>query len=399
MIEYIIIALEVLRNNKVRSILTTLGIIIGVSSVVTVLSLGEGLTKTVEAQFEPTIAMISYDWSKLGSYLDYTLAKDVNMLKEVFDDRVEGASKVLKGGERYITNRTRNGASAYLRYATEDTLITENEKLIRGRDFNDYDRYLVKRVVIIPSSVAIELFGRDDVLGENIILWRENYTIIGVLEDKFDPLRILGGQGALPLFYITDAVLNEEIGSGPEHGGDQPIKVKIKESEDLDMVMTDMVDFLKQIKNSEAYIYSSVMMDMEATNETLRLITLTVTSIAGISLLVGCIGIINIMLVSVTERTMEIGIRKAIGAKDKHIMFQFIIEAVIVSLIGGVIGIALGIIGSYTLLNYMGMLGTISLEAIIISTISSILVGLISGIYPAKKAAKLDPIVALGHEL
>lgn len=399
MIEYIIIALEVLRNNKVRSILTTLGIIIGVSSVVTIVSLGEGLTKTVEAQFEPTIAMIDYDWPKLGSYLDYTLAKDVNMLKEVFDDRVEGASKVLKGGEKYITNRTRNGASAYLRYATEDTLITENEKLIRGRDFNDYDRYLVKRVVIIPSSVAIELFGRDDVLGENIILWRENYTIIGVLEDKFDPLRILGGQGALPLFYITDAVLNEEIGSGPEHGGDQPIKVKIKESEDLDMVMTDMVDFLKQIKNSKAYIYSSVMMDMEATNETLRLITITITSIAGISLLVGCIGIINIMLVSVTERTREIGVRKAIGAMDKHIMYQFIIEAVIVSLIGGLIGIALGIIGSYTLLNYMGMLGTISLEAIVISTISSVLVGLISGIYPARKAAKLDPIVALGYEV
>lgn len=397
MIEYIIIALEVFRNNKVRSILTTLGIIIGVSSVVTIVSLGEGMTKTVEAQFEPTIAMIDYDWPKLGSYLDYTLTKDVNMLKEVFDDRVEGASKVLKEGERYITNRTGNGASAYLRYATKDTLITENEKLIRGRDFNDYDRYLVKRVVIIPSSIAIELFGIDDVLGENIFFGRESYTIIGVLKDKFDPLRILGIQGSLPLFYITDAVMNEKI--GPTHGSDQPIKVKIKESEDLDMVMTDMVDFLKQIKNSEAYIYSSVIMDMEASNETLRLIMMTVTSIAGISLLVGCIGIINIMLVSVTERTREIGIRKAIGAKDKHIMFQFIIEAVIVSLIGGVIGIALGIIGSYTLLNYMGMLGTISLEAIIISTISSILVGLISGIYPARKAAKLDPIVALGHEL
>ena len=397
MIEYIIIALEVFKNNKVRSILTTLGIIIGVSSVVTIVSLGEGMTKTVEAQFEPTIAMIDYDWPKLGSYLDYTLAKDVNMLKEVFDDRVEGASKVLKGGERYITNRTGNGASAYLRYATEDTLITENEKLIRGRNFNDYDRYLVKRVVIIPSSIAIELFGIDDVLGENIFFGRESYTIIGVLKDRFDPLRILGIQGSLPLFYITDAVMNEKI--GPTHGSDQPIKVKIKESEDLDMVMTDMVDFLKQIKNSEAYIYSSVMMDMEATNETLRLIMMTVTSIAGISLLVGCIGIINIMLVSVTERTREIGIRKAIGAKDKHIMYQFIIEAVIVSLIGGLIGIALGIIGSYTLLNYMGMLGTISLEAIIISTISSILVGLISGIYPARKAAKLDPIVALGHEL
>ena len=397
MIEYIIIALEVFRNNKVRSILTTLGIIIGVSSVVTIVSLGEGMTKTVEAQFEPTIAMIDYDWPKLGSYLDYTLTKDVNMLKEVFDDRVEGASKVLKEGERYITNRTRNGASAYLRYATEDTLITENEKLIRGRDFNDYDRYLVKRVVIIPSSIAIELFGIDDVLGENIFFGRENYTIIGVLKDRFDPLRILGIQGSLPLFYITDAVMNEKI--GPTHGSDQPIKVKIKESEDLDMVMTDMVDFLKQIKNSEAYIYSSVMMDMEATNETLRLIMMTVTSIAGISLLVGCIGIINIMLVSVTERTREIGIRKAIGAKDKHIMYQFIIEAVIVSLIGGLIGIALGIIGSYTLLNYMGMLGTISLEAIVISTIGSVLVGLISGIYPARKAAKLDPIVALGHEL
>ena len=397
MIEYIIIALEVFRNNKVRSILTTLGIIIGVSSVVTIVSLGEGMTKTVEAQFEPTIAMIDYDWPKLGSYLDYTLTKDVNMLKEVFEDRVEGASKVLKEGERYITNRTGNGASAYLRYATKDTLITENEKLIRGRDFNDYDRYLVKRVVIIPSSIAIELFGIDDVLGENIFFGRESYTIIGVLKDKFDPLRILGIQGSLPLFYITDAVMNEKI--GPTHGSDQPIKVKIKESEDLDMVMTDMVDFLKQIKNSEAYIYSSVMMDMEATNETLRLIMMTVTSIAAISLLVGCIGIINIMLVSVTERTREIGIRKAIGAKDKHIMFQFIIEAVIVSLIGGVIGIALGIIGSYTLLNYMGMLGTISLEAIIISTISSILVGLISGIYPARKAAKLNPIVALGHEL
>ena len=190
MFEYIITAYEVLKNNKLRSILTTLGIIIGVGSVVIIISLGDGMAKTIEAQYQPTLAMIDYNAGRIDSYYDYLNDDDIDLLKKTFGDRIKGIAKQYIGGQSLISSKNGNNVSGYLMYAARDTLLTEDERIILGRDFNEQDRYLVKKVTIISSRLAIQLFGTENVLGESITFMNEPYTIIGVIEDNYNPLKI-----------------------------------------------------------------------------------------------------------------------------------------------------------------------------------------------------------------
>ena len=375
-----------LRGNKLRSFLTALGIIIGVGAVIAMISIGQGASKDISDRI-----------SGMGSNLIIVSPLRGSSLKP--EDAAELLERVptITHAVPSVTFSTTakwqsNTYSTSIEGTNPDFPAVRNIKIANGRFFNEEESKSRTKVAIIGQTVVTELFGEGSrPLGEKILIKGQSFTVLGILEKKGSSM----GRDSDDTILIPVTVAQRL--SGSQQVGSLYLKAKGVEEAKLAVAQITAIYDQKFRRENSMRVTSQDEL-LETVNTTTRTFTFMLGAIAGISLLVGGIGIMNIMLVSVTERTREIGIRKALGAKRKHIMAQFIIESIFLSISGGLLGIALGIGLSKAVSNLAQWTTVLSPAAILVSFLFALGVGLFFGVYPAYKAAHLDPIVALRHE-
>ena len=397
------IAIDGLKANKLRSFLTMLGIIIGVGAVIAMVSIGFGVRDKIQKSI-----------ASLGSNLIIVLPGGVTQSgARIYSG--SGTKLTLEDSQaiaKYIDNVSYVAPSVSKQYqlvynnqnwisnvegTTPEFLSVRNFELQSGNFFSSKEIDSKAKVAVLGKTVADNLFIESDPIGATIRINKAQFKVIGVLESKGQS-SVGSDQDDLVVIPITTA---QQRMMGINYIS--RINIQAKTEDVVDFVQEDVTSLLRarhriQGNAENDFTVRSLASVMQTATETTNNITLLLGNIAGISLLVGGIGIMNIMLVSVTERTREIGIRKALGATYNNILLQFLIEAMVISLIGGSIGIALGVMISGVISNYLGFEMLISWMAVIIAFCFSVFIGLFFGIYPARKAALLNPIEALRYE-
>lgn len=401
--EGFIMAWASLIANKMRSLLTMLGIIIGVAAVIALVSIGFGVRQQIQDSISSlgSNLLMVYPGAPRTPGVRPTAAsqktlkvKDYETLKKLND--VDMISPVA-GSSSYVIVYTNKNWTTTVNGINSDFQYINNWTMKSGRFITDAQVERRERVAVIGSTVAKNLFGDENPVGKDIRIKNDPFKVVGVLDTK--------GSGSFgndqdDIVFIPYTTAMERV-----RGVDylSMIYIKAKDGADLNRVQSDIENIMRvrhKIKNPELDDFNvrNMATIMETVNETTGTMTLFLGAVAAISLLVGGIGIMNIMLVSVTERTREIGVRKALGATYRVIVMQFLIEAVVISLIGGAIGVIFGIGASKLISAATSMKTVISMGPILLSFGFSMAIGLIFGIYPARKAAKLNPIDALHYE-
>ncbi|PRM94280.1 multidrug ABC transporter substrate-binding protein [Aliarcobacter cryaerophilus] len=398
----LIIAIKEIRRNILRSILTILGIVIGVASVIAMVMIGDGTTANVTANIEKlgsNMLNVRVGQEKRGAPRDDNSAKpfkieDITAIKNEVSN-LKGVTAENSGMANVVFGNKSN--SSLIVGTTSDYFIIKDWEVEQGRIFEEGELSSGKSVCILGTTVVKNLFGDENPIGATIRLKNFPCSVIGVLASKgassfgrdqdevvITPLKMYQRkiQGNLDVSSIIVSVMEEKY---IEDAKEQIISlmqdrraVKVGESDNFHI--RDMKDILNTMTN------------------TTKMLTYLLGSIAAISLLVGGIGIMNIMLVSVTERTREIGIRLAIGAMQSEVLLQFLIEAIVLSTLGGIIGILLGLGVGYGVVQIFELPYIINTQIILISFIFSTLIGVVFGYFPARKAARLNPIDALRYE-
>ncbi|GAA0738956.1 ABC transporter permease [Clostridium oceanicum] len=399
LIENLKMALDSIRSNKLRSFLTMLGIIIGISSVITIVSLGQGGKENISGQFEKIGAStvnIKVDITKASS-TDYITLKDSEYIKEKVDKIKYVSPMVQKQG---IATEGSKNKDLVVSGGNTDLKYINNQEILYGRFFNDREYIEGKAVGVIDKNSAESLFGTDDAVGRYMKISfkgsSKKVRIIGVTEGFSAPF--MAGD-KMPVFLSTPITfLNQLFSDDFNITSLSMIAGSKDEAEDAGNIAKNILENRHHNKGQDVYTAESVLKQLDQINNVLGIFTTFISAVAAISLLVGGIGVMNIMLVSVTERTREIGIRKALGATTKDIMFQFLTESVIISIIGGIIGMILGVVFAKVIGLVVDIEPSISIVAIITAILFSSAVGIFFGIYPAKKAAQLNPIDALRYE-
>lgn len=393
-----------IKSNKGRSILTMLGIIIGISSVIMIISIGNGVKGGVNGMLNDLAG------GQIYLYVDENAenAEAVSFTQEDMDAILEKVSHVKGVTPIYSWSGNCEGRkgnfAATISTGTEGMEFQNSDPIIRGKYFSRADYDGGKKVCVLTESGATLLFGTTDVIGLSVDVTIYGVTqemmIVGIRKDNASSMlsgMMYGGESVnieMPMstlesnfgFYVGEYSSLYVIGDAAEY------------STQVAQECISLMESRHDVRGQGVFQLQDFNDTVSQMNSILGYITTFVVFVAAISLLVGGIGVMNIMLVSVTERTREIGIRKALGARTASIMLQFLSESAIITLVGGLIGITLGILGAVGVCALMGFTAKVSASTVLIASLFSSGIGLFFGIYPAKKAAKLSPIEALRHE-
>ncbi|YCA45915.1 ABC transporter permease [Bacillus sp. JZ8] len=374
-----------IKGNKVRAFLTMLGIIIGVSSVIVMVAIGQGSTQEVQSQIG-SLGKDVLTVSVTGS--DVTFKEDDAKELETVNG-VDATAPTVSG--RVTAKNGETNTQVSMTGTTSSYLDVRDLELQSGRFIAALDQDNHSKVAVLGSDTAQTLFGLGNPVGKSIQINGSSYKVIGVLESVGSSLGTSGDSTVIvPLSTGQRLASTTSIES---------VYVKVQDEENINFITNRIEQTMRGVIGDEdSYSVSSQEDLMETADSVDNTLTLLLGGSAAISLIVGGIGIMNIMLVSVSERTKEIGIRKAIGAKRGNILLQFLIEAVILSSFGGLIGIGLGLVSAEAFTKITGTAVAYSLPVILMSFAFSLLVGIVFGVFPANKASKLDPIQALRYE-
>ena len=398
--EYIKIALMNIRSNKGRSVLTMLGIIIGIKSVIMIMSIGDGVKGQVSDELNAMAGGL------IGIYVNNEQSKEkIYFDEDDFDairEKIDGVKGVTPVYTLYGSVVGKKGEfTAYTSGGSESMEFYQTEPIVDGRYFTAADYYAGNRVCVITQQAAKKLFGTTDVIGMSIEVTlsgtTQDLTIVGIRQDSASamfsmygnminievPLNLLSMSFGLYFDGFTDFYVISELPS---------MNTQITQS------VVRLMESRHNVRNQGVIMVQNMQDQISQINSVMGSISIFVVIVAAISLLVGGIGVMNIMLVSVTERTREIGIRKSLGARTGSILLQFLSESAIITLLGGLIGIVLGVAGAQAIGGAIGFSARISAVTVLGASAFSAAVGIFFGIYPARKAAKMSPIEALRHE-
>lgn len=420
LLENISIAMEGLKLNKMRSFLTMLGIIIGIASVIAIISIGDSMSKSVSKGFDSfgtnTISMYVHpkkdsgiEWSDVNNR-DYFPLEFVDRVQERFEDRIQ-AIDIRGAGSSGEIKKGRDVARVNISATSPGAKDTGKVKMINGRFLEELDVSQNKNVAVVSDKVVEKIYNNkiEDALGSLVDVRSGSstysYTIVGVYKDEPISFGMMGGESANrpSNLYIPYTVGNRQFAKKDTDTTKlSSLTVMARDRNDVDPLKEDLKIFFNEniYQNNERVEMSAdtVAGQLEEISNVMNTMKLAIGGIAAISLIVGGIGVMNILLVSVTERTREIGIRKALGATNTDIQGQFIIESIIICIIGGAIGVLIGGAGGYAASTMMKSPTLPSLFSIAVAVGFSMFIGVFFGYYPASQAAKLNPIDALRHE-
>ncbi len=400
--EILRLSIQSLKNNIMRTSLTMLGIIIGITAVILIVSIGQGAVGFVTSelsQFGTDYFQINPGTSQISAIAgSNTLTfEDVEAIEN--DTSLTNIKIVAPFAMASATISSENEDESPLIYGcTSEALDIFKPEIIAGEFISEENEISSDRVVVLGKDLSEKLFGEDveSTVDQTVRINNRTFRVIGVIESS----SVLAGGFLNNAAFIPIDIVNNEI-LGEEKLAE--IDVSVHDQNLINQTIQDVELLLRDRHNLDEddendFQIESAQNIISTVQTITSLLTLMVAAISGISLVVGGVGVMNIMLVSVTERTKEIGLLKAIGAKQKDILTQFLIEAVVMTLFGGIIGIILGIFGAFIIATIVGIPFIVSVPAILIAVGVSTLVGIVFGLYPARRAARLSPIDALRYE-
>ena len=402
------IGLTALRANRLRSALTMLGIVIGVAAVIAMVAVGSGATERIQQQIEAIGSnlilvipgSITSNGVRLGSGATVTLSEDDARAIASECPAVAAVAPTVRGGAQ-VTYGNNNWATSIVG-TTPDYLTIRDQTVVRGNPFSADDGSSGTKVALLGGTVSQNLFGSADPTGQTIRIKNVPFTVDGVLSAKGQSPT---GQDQDDVILIPISTAKRQVvgASQANAGSIGAIMVQAVDAHSMDEAQSEIEALVRQRHRmrpgqDDDFTVRNLSDVFSAQESSARVMSILLGAIASVSLVVGGIGIMNIMLVSVTERTREIGLRIAIGARTRDLLAQFLVEAVTLSILGGIAGILVGVTASALISHFAGWNTLVSPTAIALAFVFSALVGVFFGYYPARKAALLDPIETLRFE-